>query len=488
MRRDGLMWLGLLVCAASGCSDDGVVSADADSTPSNTSGAETGDLTAASSDSADPTLDPSGGTTDDGASDTDGPDADSSGEGTSGAPDPGALPEPPVQSGVAYVAHFLANELRWFRTDGDAPTAGGTFDLGAATHDMALDPVHDRLVFAHDVARRVALYGITRPDAADTPVEAPTLLGQLDLDTAPRFVRVDPYHERLYIVADDTRGGTGMMRLHIVDTTDPASPEVLAEAPVPATTSLDIDGPRQLLVLFNGDTDSLFAYDVRQDTLEPLGEGIDLRVHYPEENSTAFSARNLTIDPWNARIYAARSQTALSELIVLDYPDAVPGSDQGYGDVATFEIEPVQDPFDLDVDIADRPGILDAFTPLPSPTDALVFLTASAWNGTLPSATLVTMQGQAQLSLEPGCEDHEGFGCFLRSWSDSMPIAFEITDGAACRDTAHNVVVTTALGSPDDSPGQVVFFRYDDDGSTAPWLADGGNLGTAAFPVATACH
>lgn len=494
--RLGVKLCSLVICAAAGCSDDGVVAADAES-GANTSGLGTdGGEVSATAPASDPTVDPTGpdgGSSGDG-SDTDGSgESDATGEGSTDDPDPtpGVLPEPVPKSGVAYVAHFLANDLRWYRTDGDAPTAGGSIDLGGITHDLALDDVNDRIVVAQDVARRIVLYGLDRPDGPEDAVEDPQVLGSLDINTAPRFVRVDPYHERLYIVADDTAAGTGMMLLHTVDTTDPANPAVLSTVTIPATTSLDVDGPRRLLVLFSGITDEVFAYDVTGDEPAQIGDPIDLREPYPEENNTSFSARSLTLDPWHARMYAARSQSAFSELIVMDYPDALPGDSESYADVAEFSLEAVADPFDLSVDISKRPGILDAFTPLPSPTDFLVFLTAGAWNGTLPSGTLVTMNdetGEGPLTLGTGCEDHEGFGCFIQDYGGGAPLAFLQTDGAACRDWTHGVVVTTGLATPEDDPGQVVFFQYEDDGATAPWLADGANLGAAAFPIGAVCH
>ncbi len=491
MRLGTKLGCGLVICAAVGCSDDGVVAADAES-GANTSGAGTDDgEVSATTPGTDPTVasGPNGTTGD--PSDTDGsPESSGSGDEATGDtdPTPGVLREPVPQSGVAYVAHFLANELRWYRTDGDAPAAGGSIDLGAVTHDLVLDDVNDRIIIAQDVARRVVLYGLDRPDGPGDAVEDPQLLGSLDIRTAPRFVRVDPYHERLFIVADDTASGTGMMLLHTVDTTDPANPAVLSTVTIPSTTSLDVDGPRRLLVLFHGITDEIFAYDVTGDEPAQIGEPIDLREPYPEENTTAFSARSLTLDPWHARMYAARSQSAFSELIVMDYPDALPGEGQSYADVAEFSLEAIEDPFDLSVDISERPGILDAFVPLPSPSDLLVFLTAGAWNGTQPSGTLVTMSGEGPLMLEPGCEDHEGFGCFIQEFSGGAPLSFLQTDGAACRDWTHGVVVTTGLASPEDDPGQVAFFQYGDDGATTPWLADGGNLGAAAFPIGALCH
>ncbi|MGH1346914.1 MAG: YncE family protein [Nannocystales bacterium] len=487
--RLGLKLCGLVICAAAGCSDDGVVTADVES-GANTSGLGTDGNGASASDS-DPTSPPTGVTD----ASTGGLPGGSDGSGDDPTedtgPQSGVLPEPVPRSGVAYVAHFLGGELRWYRTDADVPTAGGSLDLGTITHDLALDDVNDRLVVAQDVAQRVVLYGLDRPDGPGDAVEDPQELGALQLETAPRFVRVDPYHERLYVVADDTTGGTGMMLLHTVDTTDPAKPAVLSSVTIPATTSLDVDGPRRILVLFHGITDEVFTYDVSAQEPAQLGEPIDLREPYPEENSTAFSARTLTLDPWHARLYAARSQSAFSELIVMTYPDALPSDGESYGDVAEFALEAVADPFDLSVDISERPGILDAFTPLPSPTDFMVFLTAGAWNGTLPSGTLVTMSdggGEGPLTLEPGCEEHEGFGCFIQDYTGGAPIAFLQTDGAACRDWTHGVVVTTGLATPEGDPGQVVFFEYENDGTTAPWLADGGNLPAAAFPVAAVCH
>lgn len=492
----------MLVCLAVGCSDDGVVAGDGTATASNTSGDDAdsgiGDSSGISA-STDPTVDPgdgSDGTSGDTSPGSSGVTAGDSGDGsdeTTGADtglEPGTLPEPVAKSGVVYVAHFLDNDLRWYRVDGETPTAGDSIDMGAVTHDMALDDVNDRLYVAQDVAGVVAIYGLGRPDGPADPVVAPTLLGTFDVPTAPRFVRVDPYHQRLYVVADDNEAGTGQMRLHTVDVSDPAAPALLSEIAIPSTTSLDVDGPRNLLALFHGLTDEIFAYDVSGDTpTEVAGSPIDLREPYPEENNTAFSARKLTFDPWHNRLYAARPQSAFSELIVMEYPEAIPGAGQAYDDVADFSLTAIADPFDLSVDIGDRQGILDAFTPMPSPLDMLVFMTASAWNGTQATATVVTFSGDDPLALEPGCGDHEDFGCFLRDYVGGNPVGFLRTDGAACRDWTHNVVVATGLGNPEDGPGQMQFYRNTDDGGTSPWLNDGNiNLLTGALPVATACH
>ena len=62
-----------------------------------------------------------------------------------------------------------------------------------------------------------------------------------------------------------------MMRLSTIDIADPQVPIVLSEVTVPASTSWDVDGPRQLLVLFHGQTDEVFAFDVRADEPVQLG-------------------------------------------------------------------------------------------------------------------------------------------------------------------------------------------------------------------------
>lgn len=484
--------------AAPGCSDDGVA-ADGGSGSTSSVDASTGSVTTVGLTTGDSTgTDPDAGTdtdtdagTDAGTDDPDGTDSEGPTDtGTETDIEPGTLPEPVTQSGVAYVAHFLSNDLRWYRTDGDAPTVGDSIDTGGLSHDLALDPVGDRLYVAQDVAGRVLIYGLSRPDGPGDPVDAPMQLGSLDVDTPPRFVRVDPYHDRIYVVADAMRTGTGTMRLHTVDVSDPASPSILDTTELPSTTSLDVDGARRLLVLFHGITDEVFAYDLSSDApVEVSGSPIDLTADYPEDNQVAFAARNITLDPWHARMYAARPQGGLSELIVMEYPEAVPGEGQPYDDAAEFSLTAIDDPFDLSIDIADRPGILDAFTPMPSATDELVFLLADAWNGTQATATMVTMAGTDPLTLEPGCADHEDFGCFVRAYAASNPIGFLRTDGAACRDTAHGKIVATALGSPEDEPGQIAFFAYTDDASTSVWLSgDGGNLPAGSLPIGAVCH
>ena len=391
---------------------------------------------------------------------------------------------------MVYVPHFLAETMRWYRTDGATPVYEGEIDLNQLTHDACLDPVGDRLFTAHDVARQIKIFALQQPSDAATPVGEPTEVATLDIPTPPRFVRVDPYHQRLYVVADSERQGTGMAQLHIFDIEASATPERLTTTSIPSTTSWDIDGPRSLLVLVSNITEELVIFDVSTDTpVEVAGSPVDLRTFYPEENQTAFQPRSLRMEPWGNRIYAARSQGALSEQIVMEYPADVPGDGQAYDDATAFAVTPVDDPFDLSVEIAKRQGILDAYDSLPSAFDDLVFLVANAWNGTTATATVVTLEGPDPYALLAGCGDHEDFGCFLRGYAGGEPTSHLRTDGAACRDTTNSVIVATALGASEDEPGSVSFFRYDADGVTTPWLpAEGGNVPAAALPIAALCH
>lgn len=491
------------MAAASGCADDTTGGGDGSTTSAtgSTSGSgndDTPDDTAADAEDSTP-ADSSGGTTGDPST---GSDSDSGSDGgdstgttgmTGGGPGGlGELPDPPEQSGVVYVGHFLSTELRWYRTDGEAPSDGGSIDLGQFTHDMALDPVGDRLFVAQDVGDRVAVLSLSRPDGAKGDVVAPTELASIDIATSPRFVRIDPYRNRLYVVADSVRVGTGEALLHIFDVTDSANPVAVTDEPIviPATTSLDLDVARGVLWLVHITTDMLHGYDLTDDGIAALpGSPIDLQTLYPQENQVAFAARTLTADPWHNRLYAARPQGAFAELIVLEYPAVLNDPGQAYGEVATMrDVVAVPDAFDVDIPIADRPGILDAFTPLPIYNDDLVLMTASAWNGSASTATLIGMGGDP-LQLADGCQDHEGFGCFFRGYVNGVAGSHLATDGAACLDLAHGVAVGTNLGTPEDEAGGLLFFEFDAAGGTTPWLpADGDGTPTAAFPIAVACH
>ena len=479
--------LGVSLAATPGCSDDGTaaggeVTTQGGSTSAASSMGTTGDTGPSTTDAT--TGDPTASTAD--------PSDSTSGDqpGTTGGEpgDTGGLDEVPAiepRHGVAYVAHFLSNDLRWYRIDDGALTTGGSLDMGAVTHDAVLDDVNDHLYVAHDVARSVEIYGLDVPSGAGDPVDDPMLLSTIDFDRAPRFVRVDPYRRRLYVVQDPAEIPSPLFDLLAFDVSDPGNPVALPESPwdVPATTSLDLDPVRGVLFVVGTVDDQLHGYDVSFGGLEPLpGSPVDLSALFPQDNMFSFQARRLIADPWTNRLYAGRAQGALSELIVLEYPADRNGPGQGYGAVASMDdVTVVPDAFDVDTDIMDRPGILSSYEPMPVRGGAEVFMIADAWNGTAATATVLGQSGDP-LTLATGCDDHEGFGCFFRP---AMGTGFFRTDGAGCLDETHGVVFGTALATPEDEPGSVVAFTYDAQLNMAELS---GALPASAFPVEALCH
>jgi hypothetical protein len=361
---------------------------------------------------------------------------------------------------------------------------------------MALDPVNDLLFIANDVARQVTVYRLHRPAGPASPVTPPALQATITFPHAPRFLRTDPYHQRLYVVQDlPTQGGEPMLQaaLHIYDTTNPAAPTAVAGSPfsIPSTASFDIDAARQVMFLFHGPDGTLHGFDLRGDEPAPLsGEPLVLTAWYTEENNFGFQARNLTVDMQTNRIYAARPQGNLSELIAIEYPQWIPASGDRYGLHASMDdLVEIDDPFDLSLDMDSRPHILDAFTPLVDAKGGQVFLVANTWNGTA-SSTLVLSMDATSLALGTGCADFEGFGCFFRSYSNGSPGTYLQTDGAACVDPDHRVIVGTSFDTSDEAdPGNVLLFSYDLSGGMQPWISAEGNNPTAgSLPVGAVCH
>ena len=482
-----LVTFGVCALLASGCSDDGsAASGNGVTEGGSTSGGSTADTSDPSSTSAS-----SGTTSDPGTTSsepTSGPTSTSSGSTGSQPGDTGGLDDVPAiedRHGVAYVTHFASGELRWFRIDGGTLAAGGSIDMGALSHDAVLDDVNDHLYVAHDVARSVEIYGLDTPQDAADPVDDPQLLGTIMLQRAPRFVRVDPYRQRAYIVQDPDTSPAPVFDLLGYDVSDPANPMALPDSPweIPATTSLDIDPVRGVLFAIGTLDDQLYGYDVSFGGFDPLpGSPVDLRALYPQDNMSAFQARRLVADPWTNRLYAGRAQGALSELIVLEYPSDRNGPGESYGDVASLDdVMSVADGLDVDTDITMRPGILSAFEPMPVRGSTEVFMIADAWNGTAATATVLGQLGDP-LGLATGCDDHEGFGCFFRP---AVGTGFLRTDGAGCLDETHGIVFGTALGDQEDDPGSVVAFTYD---AQLDMAELSGAIATAAFPIDAVCH
>jgi hypothetical protein len=403
--------------------------------------------------------------------------------------------EAPPTHGVAYVVHFLDHDLRWARVDGVAPADGGILDLGDYGHDMALDPKANLLAVAQDVAHRVLVLQVTPPENEAAPVEAPSLVGEIDFgEDLPVFVTMDPARTRLFVVVAPKPTGDVQdeFLLHAYDLSNPAAPALLGGGPVtvPATTTVGVDPLAGILFLVGMTEDRLHLYDIAGETPTLLpGTPVDLRELYPQENNTGFQARNIQVDPWKGRLYMARAQGALSEVMILSYLPAYPApavgcpARPGYD---SFTVNP--DFFDVDVPVEDRPNLLDAFVALPDVFTGGLFLLADAWNGTGPSAIAISMD--PLLDVVASCGAFEGFGCWVQSWFGGNAGSHLRTDGAACLDTTHKVLVASSIDAyNEEDPGYLHFFRYDANLALEPWLtAEGGNVKAGALPVALACH
>ncbi len=410
----------------------------------------------------------------------------------------GVLPPLRPQSGVAYVAHFLSSELRSVRTDTAMPEAGPSLDLGAETHDMVIDAENDRLAVVNDVARRVRLFDIERPASAGAPIAAPTPRGTITFapTKAPRFAAFNPFRDRLYVLASDTEQNPLVtMELHAIDVSNPDDPRRLIGWPktVPVTVSFAVDPVRDVLFLIELTTDILTGYDLSQDGFEPLPGGvIDLLAQFPQENQNAFQPRSLIADYRRNRLYAAREQSALSELIVIDYPADIPTGDASFSDFASMsDLSFVDDGFDVDQPLDERPNLLGAFVTAVDEENGAVFMSSNAWNGSASMAAVTAFNPDA--SLSPSCNDvpGEGFGCFLRGYLNGDPVSYKRTDGAMCVDSTHQRVVATAIGGDGSDPGSVHVFSYDRTNlatMSAQLPAGGGNLTVSLLPIAAVCH
>ncbi len=416
-----------------------------------------------------------------------------------GCPDPegndGPLPSIPSQSGVVYAIHFHSGELFWYRIDGATPRKEGDLDMEEVSHDAALDPVHDLLYVAHDAAKKVEVYQLGRPANASSDTPTPQLLSTIDFSEPPYFVRVNPHRDRLYVLQSlPGSGGTVTeAALFIYDVTDPGAPSMVDGSPhtIPSTASFDIDAARDLLFLYHGPDSTLHGFDLHGDDVEPLpGGAIDLEALYPQDNSWGFQARNLTVDLHANRIYAARPQGGLSEVIALSYPADVPVGGAAYGDYAEMsDLSVVADPFDVDLPLDQRPHLLDAFTPVPDPELDALFFVGSTWNGTAATSMVLSMPGTLD-AIDTGCSAFEDFGCWYRSYSSSTPNAFMRTDGAACADFTQQVFVGSSVDALDETnPGLLHFFQYDGARNLDVWLPDdGGDVLAGALPISLMCH
>lgn len=408
----------------------------------------------------------------------------------------GTVPSAPAQSGVVYVGHYLSSELAIYRLDGEVPRAVPAMELGEYTHDIALDADNDLMVVVHDVAKQAALYRLSRPAGPDDELVLPSKVATIEFSSTPVFAAVHPQRKHAYVIESPPAPGNGQpiteMLFHAYDVSNPAQPIELDGSPysIPPTTSFAVDAARSVLFVVAMTEDTLHGYDLTEGGLEPLPGGpVDLLAMYPQDNNFAFQARNLTVDPWRNRLLAMRAQSALSELIAIEYPADVPRGGASYGDFAAMDqLTVIPDALAVDQPPDERQNLLGAYQVGVEPDTGAVFASTDAWNGS--SATALAAAFAPDLSqLASGCGDFEGFGCFYRNYADGEPAGFLRTDGAMCLDATHKVMVATTVASPEDDPGSALFFRYQDDLAMSPWLSDdGGNLAAGALPIAAVCH
>lgn len=421
-----------------------------------------------------------------------GTEADAGGEPVKDCPTYSWL-EVPEQSGVAYVAHYYTDELRWYRTDGANPYLEGVAATSGLSHGTALDPMHDLLALAHDIDRTVDIYALDRPESPEDTVTPPALVATLELgESSPRVLAFDMARSRLYVAVTDPVTGGGLldvMAVHVFDTSDPSSPVSLGEpSQIPVTTTLAIDPYAGMLAVVDIGTDKVHLYDSTGPALVPFAGGaIDLHALYPETNSTGFQVRNLRFDPMNGRLLAARGQSALSEVIAFSYPTVV-GSKALCPEAPTLqEFSMIADGFDVSQEPADWDNLLGAYDVIPiSGSDALMFI-CNAWMGAAASTIVIPLDGD--LNPQTGCGDYAGNGCFYRGYASGNPMSYVQTDGASCVDSTHSVVVGTGVGTPEDDPGSLIFFQYDENLDMNPWLtADGKNPTASGLPIGAECH
>lgn len=410
---------------------------------------------------------------------------------------PGTLPEPVPQSGVVYLGQFGSNALSVYRTDGELPRPEGTFDVGDWVRDLDLDPANDVLAVAHEASVIVKLYQLGRPASPDAAVPPPELLSQIELPSKHLVttVRMNPQRARLYVVSTVPveSGPVTEYRMFLYDISNPAAPQLLGEPrPFPISMSIAIDAGRSVLFGIDRVKDQLFAFDLAGDELVSLGAPIDLKALFPraDGNSFAFLARNVRVDPWRNRLYAARSQGNQSELIAFSYPSAVPGEGERYSDVATLaDLELLDDPFPATPNV--EPRLMDAFLPIVEPLLGTVFLIADAptppqgMSPALPMAMLAAISDDLQLAA--GCGEVQGFGCWYRSVEEGE---HRKTDTAGCVDATNRVVFGASLNPLDTYlSGEAHFFRYDAAGVLTPLKqASGEAIPTAGLGLVAVCQ
>jgi hypothetical protein len=406
---------------------------------------------------------------------------------TDADPVEGSLPAVPVKAGVAYGVHYFSQDLAWIGTTDDDFEAG-QLDLGYFAHDITVDSVNDLLVVASDEGREVVIFSVERPDGG--AVSAPTEIASISTEDPAYLVRIDPYHQRLYVLtADGTAGATTPM--HVYEISDPGNPEYLTTFMVPLTASLDLDPVRQLLFATDrGATDDLLRiYDVADDEIVELDVSpIDLREDYPQENTNGFSAHYLKVDPWSARVFAGRTQGTLSELIAYSYDPVVPGTGTAYRALANMDlIGMLVDGIDVDVFYEDRVSLLAAYQAMPDPNTGEVYMSGDAWNGA--SSTEVFVAYDADLMLAGGCEADAATDnlCHWRGTSGGSASGYRSGEGISCYDWTHGQALGLSIDFGGDNPSY--FVRFEAEGGVLSQVHPPSSAPQSGFyAIGLACH
>ena len=332
---------------------------------------------------------------------------------------------------------------------------------------------------------------MTRPASPEDAVPAPELVATIELEEyAPRTMVFDA-RGRLYIASNAPvdEGLLESMWLHVYDVNGETPYKVIQPVEIPVTVTMDIDPYAGLLGLVGLNSNTLNLYNIQGKDVVPLpGNAINLKSLYPQTNSTGFQVRGLKFDPHNGRVLAARAQSNLSEVIAFSYPTVVGSEEECPGLFTMFDLEMIPDGFDVDKNPSEWNNLLGAFAVLPMATSDAVMFIANAWNGSLASAAVFPLDGT--LSPQEGCGDYGGTGCFYRGFFEGNAITYAQTDGAACLDEKHNVVVGTSYEpSAETQSGGLHFFQFDATLSMTKWIAkDGGGVQASGLPIGAECH
>ena len=92
-----------------------------------------------------------------------------------------------------------------------------------------------------------------------------------------------------------------------------------------------------------------------------------------------------------------------------------------------FDLEKIEDGFDVDQNPSDWNNLLGAFRVLPMAQTGAVMFVANAWNGTLASVVVFPLDGS--LSPQEGCGDYAGTGCFFQPLIGGIGSGYSQTDG-----------------------------------------------------------